>query len=123
MIAPAKIVKIVHATLLRIAQDIVGGNDEAIALKSGCVRNLVKTRVRMPVRMVKFDQLMEAPLVVRVVLGLPKYLVGCRVFGRGPMRCGVIFRQLSACCAVMNRSKTAGLECSPGDRREWTKVK
>lgn len=81
---PARAESIVQIAFRGVAEDVVGGDNEAVALGLGQVGDPVMERVVMPVGVVKLDELVEARLVVGFRLGLVKDLVGRGVRRRWP---------------------------------------
>lgn len=86
--------KIVGAPPGGMAKNVVGGDDEAVALKFGgvCEGNgrgrVVMMVVAVCVRMIQFHELVESLFAIRGAARLIEDLIGCRVFGSRPGREG-----------------------------------
>lgn len=84
---PADAVGVVEAALDGVAEQVVGGDDEAVAVDAGGVGDVGEGgAVVVLVRVVELDELVEAPLAVGLAALDLKDLVGGGLGRRGPVR-------------------------------------
>lgn len=92
VISPANSVEVVESTLLRIAEDVIGRNDEAISLELRHMGDAIVGRVMVEIGMIEFDQLVEPCFGVYIVFGKSEDLIRSGACRSRPFRWLVLNR-------------------------------